>query len=721
MQSADLTTAAAFQCAVTGSNANGSVTRVSANRVTSSPAPVPSPAAPAATSTLTAPDTVSVSAALPPGMRLVQGASTSVESTTEDRIGFTPPSGSTVFVAKIMAQGWTCNVETITCTRSSTVAAGESYPPIILHIGTSSEVADLAAPVVTVFGGGATPASKTVSDPTQIAPAVPFGVRIFTGEVQDEAHNPDTLAGDHPFVTTVDIRANGALTSGSAMAVAGGDLHEAQVDLPPGFSANPQNFPMCPAPIATSGSNSGVGDCPENTAVGYVEASTPGSGLTTEYDIGYNPQNTDRTLGRSSPLYNMVPDKGLPAELVFRVNGTPYVLEAGLRSSSDYGLTVGTKKIPNFVPINGARVTICAHGIQFQPDHSIRCAPTSPTAAPFINNPSRCDAEAPVTTLRGDSYENPGEYVEMGAYMGSPSAPFSSVGHPTKATPAANSYITGCGKLDGRFKPIISFQLETQEGERPTGASVDLEIPQTNEQGALMAPALKKALVTLPEGLTLNPSAANGLGACTEEEVGFIGTGFPAPNPTHFNQSPIECPDSSKVGTLEIDVPLLGEPLDGSIYLAAQKDNPFGSNYAIYLGIDDPKTGLVIKLPGLIEADSRTGRLTATFDYNPQLPLEHIRLHFFSGPQALPATPAICGIKTTTTEIVPWSAADSPTAAEIKTPSDSFNIGEGAAGAPCARLRLPCRSTSTSRLGPKTPRQTTGPFSTSPAPTAPRR
>ena len=73
--------------------------------------------------------------------------------------------------------------------------------------------------------------------------------------------------------------------------------------------------------------------------------------------------------------------------------------------------------------------------------------------------------------------------------------------------------------------------------------------------------------MALPEGLTINPSAGVGLGGCTEadyvrESVDSLqGEG---------------CPDDSKLGTVEIDTPLLtSADIDGSIYIAEPYKNPF--------------------------------------------------------------------------------------------------------------------------------------------------
>src|SRR4029077_9006485 len=125
---------------------------------------------------------------------------------------------------------------------------------------------------------------------------------------------------------------------------------------------------------------------------------------------------------------------------------------------------------------------------------------------------------------------------------------------------AGNSVgVTGCGKLG--FNPSMSVQPETQTGGSSTGLNVDLGLPQREtlepvSQELLAEAKLKKAVVKLPAGATISPSAANGLGACTPEEIGLTTKEKPS------------CPDSSKVGSAEVITPLLGDPFEGSLYVA---------------------------------------------------------------------------------------------------------------------------------------------------------
>ena len=117
-------------------------------------------------------------------------------------------------------------------------------------------------------------------------------------------------------------------------------------------------------------------------------------------------------------------------------------------------------------------------------------------------------------------------------------------------------------------------------------------------------------MLTLPAGMVVNPSAGTGLTGCSPEQLDLHGAGA------------AECPDASKIGTAEVLTPLLDHPIKGGVYLAQQTSNPFGSLLAMYIALDDPISGVVVKLAGKIEPDPVTGQLKATFLNNPQLPFE---------------------------------------------------------------------------------------------------
>ena len=90
--------------------------------------------------------------------------------------------------------------------------------------------------------------------------------------------------------------------------------------------------------------------------------------------------------------------------------------------------------------------------------------------------------------------------------------------------------------------------------------------------------------MTLPEGVRVSPSSADGLGACSPAQIGLHSTADPT------------CPDSSKVATMTIKTPLIDQELTGSVYLATPNDNPFHSLLAIYLVAKG--AGVIVKLAG---------------------------------------------------------------------------------------------------------------------------
>lgn len=219
-------------------------------------------------------------------------------------------------------------------------------------------------------------------------------------------------------------------------------------------------------------------------------------------------------------------------------------------------------------------------------------------------------------------------------------------------------------KTANSSSPVLKPELPSPNS--PPGLTLDeSELP-------LSSAHLKDTTVTLPAGLVVNPSAANGLGTCSEGEIGYA----PSGGKIHFSTAPQSCPAASKLGTVEVNTPLLGHKLGGAVYLAQPYANPFGSFLAIYLAVEDEETGINAKLAGKITPDPNTGQLTAHFEENPQLPLEDVELHFFNGPKAALKTPLACGAHTTTSTLVPWSTPEGATVH----PSDTFQTSVPAGG-----------------------------------------
>ena len=109
--------------------------------------------------------------------------------------------------------------------------------------------------------------------------------------------------------------------------------------------------------------------------------------------------------------------------------------------------------------------------------------------------------------------------------------------HPGNFTPTEEYgsplNVKGCDDRRFRFEPDIALQPTSRAAGGPTGLDVHLEVPQRNDAVAsaknlyapngyvdgIGTPPIKKAVVTLPQGMTLDPSAAQGLGSCTSEQI----------------------------------------------------------------------------------------------------------------------------------------------------------------------------------------------------------
>ena len=252
--------------------------------------------------------------------------------------------------------------------------------------------------------------------------------------------------------------------------------------------------------------------------------------------------------------------------------------------------------------------------------------------------------------------------------------------------------VTECENL--HFDSNFKFEPSNTKVDSTASFRSELTVPEeglTNPT-KLATPEIKETVVKLPKGVTLNPSGADGLASCSEFQIGLLNeidpaTGLPVPkampNPLRFSKDPQTCPEASKIGTLELKSALLEEPLNGALYLAAQgKGNPFGSLFALYLVIEDPRHGVFIKLPGEIEANRETGRLETTFENLPQLPFTYLRLNLKGGDRSALASPTTCGTYTTTAVNTPWSAPESGPPTES---SQSFETNQGPDGGPCAK------------------------------------
>jgi hypothetical protein len=488
-----------------------------------------------------------------------------------------------------------------------------------------------------------------------------------------EGGAPFAQAGGHPDDLTDTFRLNTSeqrsATSGNVNPIAtDANPRDIVTELPPGLIGNPDATPKCePYDVAHA-------DCSGATQVGVMEIYTANPGSTTQGQL-----HNETPV----PIYNLVPPKGLAAQFGARFSTFVTVhIDSRVRTGGDYGVTAEVINSSAGEGVVVAEVTLwgvpsaethdderyCPASDAPNEEHfgegiyeTHPCTERGPLI-PFLSNPTACagEREAHMTV-------EPWQEDEPRVVVGE-----------SDMMPA----ITGCGKL--RFKPSMTITPTSKASDSPSGLEVELKVPQNEDPNGLATADLKDAKVTLPEGMTVNPSSANGMVSCPQltGKEGHPGvSGIDLENGEAAN-----CPDASKVGTVKIKTPLLEEELEGGVYVAQQNANPFKSLLALYIAAEAPERGVVIKLAGHVELNQATGQLTTTFDENPQLPFETLKLDFFGGERAALATPRACGSYQPTALLEPFShqgaqgEEGTPNAEPLISP---FEVTSGPGGSAC--------------------------------------
>jgi hypothetical protein len=481
--------------------------------------------------------------------------------------------------------------------------------------------------------------------------APPFDVRDFVARSLDAQHEDYAVAGGHPH--DVEVSFSFPKDPGDNL----GNVEfvkSTYIDSPPGFVGNPAAAARCT--MAQLGVYP-VSSCPARSMVGTVELVVLGAPSTL-------------------PLFNMVPERGYPAQFGFRFEQTPVVLYPRLRSrTGGYGITVAA---PGISPIGVSQIKVVLYGVPSQREPLGGGPAVGGAPVPFLANPGDCLVAAPVTKLVGDSWPLPGRLLPSGvADFG-----FPDVSDPLwKTASAVAPAATGCDdpKLVSQFAPRLhmgpTLGTGTSQADAPSGFTVDLDFPQANDPtdsastfdpSVPNAPALKDATVTLPEGVAISPSAADGLDGCSD---------LPGPGDQvqYETTDPARCPDASKVGSVVATSPLLArrdpvtdevtgaEAIGGSVFIVKPHPgdlDPAGGQdgkFRLLIEVNSDKLGVNAKLPGVVMADRVTGRLTARFEDNPQVPVKHLRLVFDPGSRAALVNPVTCGPAKTGAAFTSWS------------------------------------------------------------------
>jgi len=576
-----------------------------------------------------------------------------------------------------------CSLASMECTFDGVL---EPYESLRVTVALKNLPPDVPADQdneVAIDGGGAPPAS--LDRPVTVSAAsTPFGVEDYELRPETEDGALDAEAGSHPFQLTTTIALNRSAEFNERVkellpqpAALPKDFH---FRWPAGLIGNPTVLPRCPVLQFAPGGSAGKNLCPPDTIVGVAL-------------VTFNEPLNLYFAEAVTPVYNVEPAVGEPARFGFTIDRGTVIVDTSIRTGGDYGVTVSVDNIPQTVGLLASTVTIW--GSPGDPRHdedrgeSCLGLTQEPCVAlgqsnppPFVTLPTSCTVPLQ-TSVEADSWKEPHNVLTVG---------------PSEAMPS----LTGCDSLG--FNPEINVKPDEQAGSRPSGLTADVHVPQEGQlsQTERANSNVKDIRVTLPEGVTLNPAGANGLEACSEGLVGYLPDESSPPSELHFTpylpgstaalaagdaeslQPGVNfCPNASKVGTVKITTPLLPNPLEGAVYLAAQNANPFGSLVAMYIVAEDPISGSLVKLPGQVALNQSTGQIEATFEDTPQLAFEDAELHFFGGETAPLSTPAHCGTYTTEATFTPWSGNP-----PIQSQS-SFQIASGPGGGPCPPSPLP--------------------------------
>lgn len=470
-----------------------------------------------------------------------------------------------------------------------------------------------------------------------------------------EGGTPEQHAGSHPLSLRTEINFELGPEVGG-VPTSEGDVKDLELELPPGVIEDPAAVPHCSqalfhtprgvTPFETSLSGE---SCPDKTQIGTVEVRSAFGG------------GTARTFG----LFSLDPPPGAPSEIGTNPFGAPIVFVPRVRQADgEYGLTLVSHNIPQLIDIHGLTLNVWGapwgliHNSQrgdclneAEPTFGwAKCSVGPPKLNPplaWLTLPTACEGDLPAT-VRASSWQEPGQSVAR-----------------TVEAPG----MEGCFELS--FEPFAAAAPTDPRASSPTGFDFDLKV----DTGGFLDPKrrapspLREAVVSLPDGMAVNPSVGAGLDGCHPAQYAAE-TVFSAPG--------AGCPNASKIGDFTVESPLFEDPLDGGVFLASPFDNPFGSLIAVYLVAKESERGILVKVAGKIDADPGDGRLVAHFDKLPQLPYSHLNIHFREGQRAPLGTPATCGDYASISDLAPWS--DESPRRHIVSP---FKVTAGINGGPC--------------------------------------
>jgi hypothetical protein len=351
-------------------------------------------------------------------------------------------------------------------------------------------------------------------------------------------------------------------------------------ELPAGFGGNTGAVQTCSRALFEAGE-----ECPPQSQTGTLRFVVSGGG------------NADL------PVFQLEPGPG-----EFLSFASKSALETDLKTElrpSDFGITLRADELPQQQVVEGH---VELWGVPA--DHQVG---TAIPRRPMLTVPTRCGPL--VFAFHARSWLEGAPWLSASSDTGAP--------------------LEGCAGL--AFRPSVGMGLSNPVADSPTGVRMELTTPEEADESELSDALIKDATIEMPAGVTVSPSGAAGLTACTDAQLDLGST------------SEAHCPPGSKVGTMELATPSLSEPLVGTVYLGEERAP---ERFRIFVAAPGP--GVTVKFVGALHVEPATGRFSATLADLPQLPFRRLSLSFDGGPEALLASPLACGPATTVGRFVPY-------------------------------------------------------------------
>ena len=468
---------------------------------------------------------------------------------------------------------------------------------------------------------------------TQAGGRVPFGVTDFKIATFEEG-SPAVSPGKYPTEVPTSL------------------VTHLRTDVAPGLATNPFAVAQCTA--ANFGTTEAVPGSGFYSAPKCVEVGEESTVLgTNDVTVYAGPAAKDVPL--SGTVYNLVPEEGLASEFGVALEIPKPLsggaLAAGFKEAEEKGAKPGENGFPSLGAqtfLEGQQYfahTLIKGNVEWgkqangtnQGDYhdyfEIDVSPKLPLIrsrlvfegtsgnGAFVTNATACPGHN-TTTLKVTDLESTVVKKEFTTPIG----------------------LGECDKVP--FFPTFALTPATTGADEPDGITTTVALPQ--DPKARESSQLKEAVVKLPEGMTLNPSAAAGLTACT-----------PAQARVHSSTPGVACPASSEIGTVSLEVPTLpAGSLTGKIYLGGPESGPITEPpYTIYVDAESARYGVSVRLTGKTVPDPSTGQLTTTFPYpeNPEQPFTSIALTFKGGPLSPIANPIGCTVGSASASFIPFS------------------------------------------------------------------